>query len=92
MFKTPWFNRALIESDEGYSVRWGQDWAIYCEGHRELTLTIDVGGSGASIFVGSVTRWDDDSSTTIPADTQMRIVENVRRALEWKRFRVDLVP
>jgi hypothetical protein len=92
MFKTPWYDRALIISDDGYSLRWGQDWAIYQEGGRKLTLTIDVGGSGASIFVGSVTRWDDDPSRVIDSSTQGRIVENVRRALESKGLDVQLFP
>ena len=51
MFKTPWFDKALIRSDEGFSLRWGRDWATYNENERKLTFTIDVGGQGASIFV-----------------------------------------
>lgn len=92
MFKTPWYDRSLIMSDGGYSLRWGQDWVIYREGNRQLTLTIDVGGMGASIFVGSVTRWDDDPSQMIDLSTQARIVENVRRALKSKGFHVELFP
>jgi len=92
MFTTPWYYRAMIKSDDGYSIRWGQDWATYQEGGRQLTLTIDVGGSGASIFIGSVTRWDDDPTHMIDSTTQSRIVHNVRQALESKGFRVELYP
>ena len=92
MFKTPWFDKALIRSDEGFSLRWGQDWATYNENERKLTFTIDVGGQGASIFVGSVTRWDDQPFHPVEPETQMRIVRNVQRALEWKGFQVELIP
>lgn len=92
MFTTPWYDRALIKSDDGYSIRWGQDWETYQEGGRQLTLTIDVGGSGASILIGSVTRWDDDSTHMIDSTTQSRIIDNVRQALESKGFRVELFP
>jgi hypothetical protein len=91
MFKTPWFDRSLIKTDEGYSVRWGKDWAIYEENGRKLTLTTDVGGGGATIFIGSVSRWDADASVQIDPETRSRIVENVRRALAWKGFEVSIL-
>ena len=92
MFKTPWFDRALIESDEGFSVRWGQDWVIYNENGRKLTFTVDIGAGGANIFVGSITRWDDEPSVQIDSSTQSRIAENARRALDWKGFEVHFFP
>jgi hypothetical protein len=92
MFKTQWFDRSLIRSDSGFSLRWGQDWATYEEGGRKLTLTLDIGGSGATVFLGSITRWDDAPTQVIDETTQNRIAENVRDALVWKGLNVDIFP
>jgi hypothetical protein len=92
MFNTPWYDRALIKSDEGFALRWGGDSATYVERGRKLTLTVDIGAGGANVFVETVSRWDDDPATIINRETQCQIVDNVKRALEWKGFDVKVFP
>ena len=92
MFKTPWYDKASIRSDEGFSLGWGRDWAIYEENGRKLTLTIDVGAGRANIFLVTISRWDDNPSDAVDATTQRRIADNVRRALERKGLSTRLEP
>jgi len=91
MFNTPWYDKALIRSDDGFSLRWGQDWATYEENGRKLTLTIDVGGSGATVFLDTISRWDDNPSEVVDALTQRRIAGNVMSALTWKGFSAEVM-
>jgi hypothetical protein len=57
MFTKFWFGSWITDGDKGFSVRYGRDFAVYREGDRQLTLSIDVGGNGAIIIVGSGARW-----------------------------------
>jgi hypothetical protein len=90
MFKKSFLSSWITETDEGFSVNYGRDVAIYREGNRRLTLSIDVGGKWATIFVGSGARWDDDPNNAIDAAAQMMIIERVKKALEWSGLQVSL--
>jgi hypothetical protein len=87
MFTKSWFGSWITDGDEGFSVRYGRDFAVYREGHRQLTLSIDVGGNGAIIIVGSGARWDDDPGKSIDTATQMEIIGRVKKALEWSAYK-----
>jgi hypothetical protein len=76
-----------VVSDEGFSVKWGRDALLYKEHERTMTVTIDWGGNGITLFSGSVTRWDDDPSTLIDKDAQGAIVNNIFRALTFYQER-----
>jgi hypothetical protein len=91
MFKTPWYDRALIKSDEGFAIRWGRDRAVYQQAGRKVTFTVDIGAGQADIFVDSISRWDDSPMARIDSDTRLRIARNVREAFEWKGFATRLV-
>ena len=90
MFKKSWFGSWTTDVDEGFSVRYGRDFAVYREGSRQLTLSIDIGGKAATIVVGSGARWDDDPSKSVDTATQMKIIERVKKALEWSGLQVSL--
>jgi hypothetical protein len=90
MFKTHWYDSSLIESTDGFSVRWDRDHAVYEESGRKLTFTVDIGGGGADIFVDSISRWDDDPMYRIDAATRQRIAKNVQESFEWKGFATQL--
>jgi hypothetical protein len=91
MFKKSWFSPWINNIDEGFSVFVSRAFAIYREGARRLTLSIDNGGRhGATIFLGSGARWDDNPGASIDAETQMMIIERVKKALEWSGLQVSL--
>ena len=90
MFTKSRFSSWITNADEGFSVTSGRDFAIYREGSRQLTLTVDNDGNSATIFVGSGARWDDDPNVGIDAETQMKIIERVKKALEWSGLQVSL--
>ena len=90
MFKKSRFSSWITNADEGFSVTYSRDFAIYREGNRRLTLSIDTGGNTATIFVGSGGRWDDDPSESFDAEMQMKIIGRVQKALEWSGLQVSL--
>jgi len=92
MFRTSWFNRGKITSDEGFSVSFGSDWVVYEESGRKMTLTVDVGAGGATIFEETANRWNDDLPTVVDDVVRRRIVANVKNALESQGFAVRLLP
>ena len=92
MFRTPWYDRASIKSDEGFSVRWGRDRAVYEQSGRKLTFTVDIGAGEAFIFVDSISRWDDDPMNRIDSTERLQIAVNVKKAFEWKGFVTTLKP
>jgi hypothetical protein len=92
MFKTRWYNRGKVLSDEGFSIELGQDWLVYRRGQRRMTITVDVGGSEINIFVGTANRWDDSPSTEVDEGTKWEIISDIKRGLEWKGLSVRLVP
>ena len=91
MFKTPWYDSSVIKSDEGFSVKWGRDSAVYQQAGRKLTFTVDIGAGQADIFVDSISRWDDTPIVQISSETRFEIAKNVQQAFEWKGFVTRLI-
>ena len=91
MFKAPWYDSALIKSDDGFTVRWDRDRAVYEESRRQLTFTVDIGAGEANVFVDSISRWDDDPAHRVDSATRLRIAKNVQDAFEWRGFTTRLV-
>jgi hypothetical protein len=92
MFRTRWLNRSTIVSDEGFSIWVGRDQVVYRRNDRAMTISSDLGGSEINIFAPTANRWDDDVSVEIDEQTKAVILENVRRALEWKGLKVRVLP
>jgi hypothetical protein len=59
-----------------------------------MTMTVDAGGRGPTItiFADTANRWDDDPSTEVNEGTRQAILDDVKRALEWKGLSVRLRP
>lgn len=91
MFPTRRFSGEIV-SDEGYSIAFGRGWLAYRRGGRRLEATVDAGGPGVTIFVDTVNRWDDDLSNEIDRKTQALILEDIKKALEWRGLKVDYRP
>jgi hypothetical protein len=87
-YRNRWFKRGRIYSDEGFWVACGRDKIIYCEAGRKMTVTTDW----SWINVYTVNRWDDDPMNAVDASTQARIVDNIRRAMEWAGYKPELRP
>lgn len=92
MFKTRWYNRGKILSDEGYSIECGQDWLVYQRGSKRMTVTVDLGAREINVFVGTANRWDNDPSTEIDDLTRARVLDDIKRALEWTGLSVRMLP
>lgn len=92
MFKSPWFKKWDVISDEGFSISWGRDWLLYNRAGRSMTMTVDAGGRGPiiTIFADTANRWDDDPSTEVDESTRRTVLNDVKRALEWKGLSVTL--
>ena len=92
MFRTRWYNRGTIVSDEGFTIWVGRDSVVYRRSDRAMTISIDWGGSEINIFAPTANRWDDDPSAEIDKLTKDMVLDDVRRALEWKGLKVNLLP
>lgn len=92
MFKTRWYNRGTILSDEGFTIWVGRDSLVYRRSSRAMTISIDCGASEINVFAPTANRWDDDLSTEVDELTKKMILDDVRRALEWKRLKVNVLP
>ncbi len=91
MFKKKLFSGGRIDSDEGFSVIFGRDSLIYRESGRNMSVTVDIGGDEANVFLDSIARWDDAPNQAIGEDSKRRIADNIRRALEWNHLTVRLL-
>jgi hypothetical protein len=91
MFKTSWFKPGVILSDEGFSVLPKRDRLLYREGKRTMTVTVDMGVNGFTIFLASIARWDDNLGESITPEKAREIAGNIRRALESQEQKVDFV-
>src|SRR3954462_13128723 len=72
-----------VYSDEGFYIAYGRDWLVYQERDRKKKLTVDA-GKGIAIFTDTVGRWDDDPTNRIDQNERERIIQNIKRALEWQ--------
>lgn len=91
MFRTSWLKPGTILSDEGFSVVPKRDRLIYREAGRSMTITVDMGPKGFTVFVTSIARWDDDPRHMIAPDKVRQIANNIQRALESQGQKVDLL-
>jgi hypothetical protein len=92
MFRTRWYNRGRVLSDEGYSVESGRDWLVYRRASRKMTVTVDQGSREINVFVSTANRWDDAPSSEVDESTKAAILNDIRRALEWQGLKVNLLP
>ena len=93
-FRKASFLSGRVISDEGFEVlvRSG-DTLEYREHGRKMSVTVDCGGNGITVYAGTVSRWDDDPLKSIDEQTRLRIVDNIIRALRFQfepRGHVDL--
>ena len=91
-FRTRWLSRSTIVAKEGFSIWVGRDQISYRRNNRAMTMTSDLGGSEINIFASTANRWDDDVSVEVGEDTKISVLNDVRRALEWKGLKVNLLP
>ena len=90
-FRTRWFDRAVIHSDEGFSVHPGRDRLVYCEGKRTMTVTVEMGGKGFDVFVVTIGRWDDDPQHRVDESKIGEISERITMALKSRGLDVRLL-
>jgi len=91
MFRTSWLKPGVVLSDEGFSILPKRDRLLYREGDRTMTVSVDVGPRGFTVFLISIARWDDDPGATIAPEKAQEIADNIRRALESQGQEVDFV-
>jgi hypothetical protein len=87
-----WFHRGRIESSEGFSVGFGRDTVIYRESGRRMAITADIAAGQANLFTSGVGGWDDAPSSAVSDDERQKILNNVKRALEFRGLTVNLLP
>lgn len=91
MFARSWLKPGVILSDEGFSVLPKRDRLVYREGKRTMTVSVDMGNKGFTVFLASIVRWDDGPATSISAEKANDIADKIRRALESQGQQVDFV-
>jgi hypothetical protein len=92
MFKTSFFHRNKIISDEGFSVTFlGRYQVRYQEGDRSILVHIEGDDVQMDIFHSSIKAWEGGNCPSIDSATDKRIVDNISRALEWRGWSVQVV-
>jgi hypothetical protein len=91
-FRRSWLKPGSILSDEGFSILPKRDRLVYFEANRKMTVTVDMGVRGFTVFLGSIARWDGDPERTIPSEKKQQIADNIRRALESQGQTVNFLP
>jgi hypothetical protein len=82
-FRRGWLRRGIVFSDEGFSVwTWGRSHLAYRERGRRTILDGELGTNGWVIYSSAPMTWDD--GTPVDAAQRITIVNNVKRALEWR--------
>ncbi len=71
-----------IYSDEGFFVIPGRDSLVYVEADRRMTMTVQMGARGFAIYRHTISRWDDSPMNSVSDAENVRIADNVKRALE----------
>ena len=56
-----------------------------------MTVSVDMGVRGFTIFLTSIARWDDDPAKSVTPEKAQQIADNIRRALESQGQEVDFV-
>jgi len=56
-----------------------------------MTVTVDMGVKGFTVFLASIARWDGNLAESISPEKAQEIAGNIRRALESQGQRVDFV-
>jgi hypothetical protein len=83
MFRRSWLlHRDRIYSDEGFFVLPGEDWLVYFEHGRRMTITVEMGSHGFAVYSETIGRWDDNPVVRISDEEHERIQHNIKRALE----------
>jgi 23S rRNA G2069 N7-methylase RlmK/C1962 C5-methylase RlmI len=86
-----WINKQGVRSDRGFVVqRTGRFSMEYTEGGKVLKLSVED-GAGSSIFLDrrSMRSWYGEWAE-IPESDRLRIVQNIREALEFQGLRLDI--
>jgi hypothetical protein len=90
-FRTSWLKPGRILSDGGFSILPKRDRLVYCEVNRTMTVTVDMGVKGFTVFLRSIGRWDDDPGRPIPSEKPQQIADTIRRALESQGQTLDFL-
>lgn len=92
-FRIPRTN--VVESDEGYSVEvLGRTGIEYREAERVMFVDSEIlsAGYGIAIFTKSIERWNPPfEKEMITEEKRKIIVDNIRRAIEFRQQPVDIV-
>lgn len=93
MFSIPRVN--VVASDEGFSVEvLGRTGIEYREGARSVFVDSEVlaVGKGIAVFSDSIKNWQPPHECDgITANERMRILENIRRAMEFRNQPVQIL-
>jgi hypothetical protein len=92
MFRKQWWFFGKTISDEGFSISFtSRNTLLYEAGGKTMTVRTEGDGREIDIFQNSMRHWSNDISV-IDGKTNDRNVDNIVRALEWRGFRVRIVP
>ena len=87
--------RNVIASDEGFSVEvLGRTGIEYREGDRLLFVDAEVlaSGHGIAVFKDSIKIWrPPHENDALSAERRSRIIENIRRAIEFRGQPIDIL-
>jgi hypothetical protein len=93
MFSTPKVN--VVSSDEGFSVEvLGRTGIEYREGGKAAFVDSEIlaTGHGIAVFKNSIKGWrPPHDKEGITAEQRQRIIENIRRAIEFQRQPVEVL-
>ena len=84
----------VIESSEGYSVEvLGRTGVLYTEDQKSMQIDSEVlaGPGGLVIYTNSITAWTAPNHVVPIADLDReRIVENIRAALKFRGYDIEI--
>lgn len=93
MFSVPKVN--VVCSDEGYSVEvLGRTGIEYREGAKSMFVDSEVlvAGKGIAVFERSINAWRvPHEKEKITPEQRQRILENIRRAMEFRNQKVEVL-
>lgn len=88
-----WVNKRTVRSDTGFEFGFtGRFSAEYRESGRVLQIFIETGGNVATIYENSLQSEFTQPGSTSAALSRQRIASNIRAALAFQGFTLELEP
>jgi len=91
MFRVPFWRRSSIVSDQGFTVTVvNRSELRYQENQKVMTISIEQGDHHIDVFHSTIRRWDGEE-TPITNDDDLRITQNILKALTWRGWIAKVV-